>query len=344
MIASGTYKSAVVKAFGAPLTVEESRFPVLGEHDVLLKVQACGLCRTDLKIWQGHHPAATKAPLVMGHEIAAQICEIGPGVDDNLLGRRVVVYTYLYCGKCRFCRVGRENMCLNITDQIGYNLPGGYAQYVRAPLRCLIPIPDGVSFRDAAVAADAVATSYHALVTKAKVQPGETVLLTGVGGLGLNAVQIAKHLGARVAALDINDKALEAAKKLGADDCVNSSGAGLFGSLQALNGIDVIVDFTGNAILQSGLVPLLQNGGRFCTVGYSPGADFGLSTTYINSHEIEIYGVRWCTRRELGESLELVARGIVKPQISQAFALHEINEALAFLTNNHSFGRIILEP
>lgn len=336
-----TYKSAVVKAFGAPLEIVEKPMPVLGAEEVLLQVQTCGLCRTDLKIWQGQHPAVSAAPLTMGHEIAGEVCATGSGTDAALIGTRAVIYTYLYCGRCKFCLGGRENMCLHINGQIGYDLPGGYAQYVKVPQRCLIPIPESVSCRDAAVTADAVATSYHALVTKARIEPGETVLLAGVGGLGLNAVQIAKHLKAQVIALDINDKALELAKALGADVGVNASA---LETLRKYKDISVAVDFTGNTTMQSQMVKLLCNGGRLCTVGYSPNADFGVNTTHINSHEIEIYGVRWCTRRELGASLDLVARGVVKPQISKTFALHEINAALAFLTNNTTFGRIILEP
>ena len=189
-------KSMVLEEFGAPLVLRDREAPVVGAGEVVLKVRACGVCQTDLKIISGKHPGARNVPLIPGHEVAGEIVEVGKGVDRGLIGKHAVVYNYLICGECEFCRAGRENLCTNIRGTVGFSRDGGFAEYISLPSQNCLLIDSHVAFEKAAIMTDAVVTPYHALVSKAKTKAGDTVAIMGVGGLGVHAVQIAKKLGA----------------------------------------------------------------------------------------------------------------------------------------------------
>ena len=171
-------KCMVLEEFNASLVLRERDTPTPGPGETILRVGAAGACRTDLKIWHGNHPAAGKLPLVPGHEIAGEVVEVGKGVDNNIKGRHAVVFAYLSCGECRFCKTGQEPLCSNLKGQIGFNLDGGFAEYVRVPLNSLFFIRPDIPFEQAAILADAVATPYRALTSKIKIRPGETLAVT----------------------------------------------------------------------------------------------------------------------------------------------------------------------
>lgn len=196
--------------------------PVPERGEVLLRVRAAGLCHSDLHIIfdeLGGYPIP--APLTLGHEICGEAVELGEGVTGIELGRRYAVFGPVGCGNCRWCRSGRDNLCTE-SRWIGIARDGGYAEYVTVPAQALVPVPDSVSDAAAAIATDAILTSYHALLTVARLQPGEGVAIIGVGGLGLHAVQIASAFGAVVLALDIQERKLELARQHGAAIALDS--------------------------------------------------------------------------------------------------------------------------
>src|SRR5512143_4178242 len=175
----------VLEAFNEPLALRERPIPAPGDDEAVIKVGACGICGTDLKVWSGSHPAVGNLPHVLGHEVAGEVVEVGQSVDKGLLGKHAVIYFYLSCGVCPYCRSGREILCTRLKGQIGFNRDGGYAEYVKTPADSLFLIPPDIAFEKAAIIADAIATPSRAITAKAKVQPGQTIAVMGAGGLGL---------------------------------------------------------------------------------------------------------------------------------------------------------------
>ena len=340
-------KCMVLEEFNASLVLRERDTPTPGPGETILRVGAAGACRTDLKIWHGNHPAAGKLPLVPGHEIAGEVVEVGKGVDKNIKGRHAVVFAYLSCGECRFCKTGHEPLCSNLKGQIGFNLDGGFAEYVKVPLSSLFFIRPDIPFENAAIITDAIATPYRAITAKAKIQPGQTMAVMGAGGLGLHAVQIARALGARVFAMDINEKALILAREMGAEKVflvTNKDPLKEILELTEGEGFDVVMDFVGKPNMELLGLNLLKVAGKFVAVGYTPTDSFQVQSMRLVSRELEIYGSRSCGRQDLKETIDLVSNGKVKPVVAEFYPLAEANTALRKLELGDLIGRSVLIP
>ncbi|MBW1997550.1 MAG: zinc-binding dehydrogenase [Deltaproteobacteria bacterium] len=339
-------KSMVLEKFGSPLVLRRGDMPKPGPDEAILSVGACGVCQTDLKILQGKHPAARKLPLVPGHEVAGEVVQVGSDADRSAIGRHAVVYSYQVCGTCEFCRQGRENLCVNIKGQVGMSRDGGYAEFIKVPFNSLLFIPERIPFEKAAIVTDAVATPYHALVSKAKIKEGDIVLVMGAGGLGLNAVQLARLMGARVVAVDIRDDALERAKEFGAQWIVDAKKEGLVKGLKRLTGggVDTVLDLTGDAKMQSMGLEILKRAGRFVMVGYNPSEPWPVPPIQVVANEIEIYGSRWCGKNELKECIELVTESKIAPFVGEIHPLEEANSVLERLKKGEILGRAVLVP
>jgi alcohol dehydrogenase, propanol-preferring len=337
----------VLEEFNAPLVPRDREMPTPNAGEVILKVGGCGICRTDLKVWSGIHPAIKKLPQVLGHEVAGEVVEVGKSVDKGLLGKHAVIYFYLSCGTCLFCRSGREILCNNLKGQIGFNLDGGYAEYVKAPADCLFLIRPDIPLTQAAIITDAIATPYRALTSKAKIQPGQLLAVIGAGGLGLHALQIARALGARVIAMDINEKALAMAKELGAEGTFQMTKDDPTEAIMELSGgegFDAVMDFVGKPSIQSLGLNLLKVAGKFVAVGYNPTDSFPVNSMRLVSRELEIYGSRSCGRNDLKETIELVSSGKVKPVVAECHPLSEATAALRKLEQGDLIGRSVLVP
>ncbi len=340
-------KCMVLEAFNEPLALRERPIPTPGDDEVVIKVGACGICRTDLKVWSGSHPAIRKLPQVLGHEVAGEVVEIGKSVDKSLLGKHAVIYVYLSCGVCRFCMSGREILCTQLKGQIGFNRDGGYAEYMKTPADSLFLIPPDLAFEKASIITDAVATPYRALTAKAKVQPGQTVAVMGAGGLGLHAVQIARALGAEVFVMDINEKALNMAREMGAEKVflvTNEDPLKEILELTGGEGFDVVMDFVGKPNMELLGINLLKVAGKFVAVGYTPTDSFQVQSMKLVSRELEIYGSRSCGRQDLKETIDLVSSGKVKPVVAEFHPLAEANTALRKLELGNLIGRSVLIP
>ena len=207
-----TMKAMVLSEPGAPLRLEVVPVPGIGPNDVLLRVRATGVGLT-VVIMTAVPGRVTSFPRIPGHEVAGEVVEIGPEVSHVKIGERVTCHFYLTCGACGFCRSGRETLCTAFRGNVGMACDGAYAEYVALPARDVVAIPAGVGDVDAAIAADAIATPYHACREEARVGPGDLVLIVGAGGgVGIHAVQMAKLSGGWVLAADITDDKLAAAK------------------------------------------------------------------------------------------------------------------------------------
>ena len=206
---------------GSPLEEQEIRIPAVGAHDVLIRVKAAGICHSDAHYRAGVSPVEP-LPLTLGHEVAGVVEETGAEVEGFPPGDRVCVHYLVTCGQCAFCEGGTEQFCPTV-QMIGKHRDGGYAEFIVVPERSVFRLPDEIPFEQGAILMCSSATSLHAL-NKARLRPGETVAVFGVGGLGISAVQLARHFGAaEVFAVDINPRKLELAERFGAIP-VNASG------------------------------------------------------------------------------------------------------------------------
>ncbi len=267
-------KAMVLPAPGAPFILEERPLPVAGPGEAVARVLACGAGLTVEHTRAGR--MGGNFPLVIGHEIAGEIAQVGAGVDGLREGDPVTAYYYFTCGHCRWCRVNRETLCENLAGQVGRQMDGGYAEYVRLPARNFIRLPEGLDYRahpaEAAVVCDAVATPYKA-VRRAQIQPMENVAVVGAGGgVGIHMVMMARWAGARVIAVDVAPEKLGRCRDMGAHETVDASRENLAEALRGLTGgagVDVVVDFVCTAEGVEGGLRGLGKGGRFLAMGAS---------------------------------------------------------------------------
>ena len=335
----------VLKEFNTALVIDTAEIPEIGPDEVLIKVKACGICRTDLKIQKGlFDRRIIQLPHIMGHEFAGIVERAGSRVRGTAVGQRVVAHFYIACGKCRFCKDGRENLCSHITRP-GFELAGAYAEYVRVPAANVVPFGDRISFEEAAVLPDAVATPYHAL-RLGELKPGESVLVVGLGGLGIHAIQIAKALGGRVIACDIDEARLKIAYGYGADQVFNARDDARVEKVQDRTdgyGVAVCLDLVGTPASFTWALPATRGGGRYCLVGYAPNQPVEIDTVLYHVREWKLIGCRASTRQDLVEVVELTEKGLIKPVIDRVYPLEQANEGLRDLEDGKILGRGVLQ-
>jgi len=337
-------KAAILREFGKDLVLDDVEVPKAGPEDALIKVRACGLCRSDLKVRDGVI-GSRKLPMILGHEPAGDIVEVGTEVKNVNVGDRVTVNIHIPCQNCYYCRTGMETLCENL-EVLGFTTNGAFAEYLKIPARNVIRLPNEISYQEGAIIADAVASPYHALIDKAKVGLGETVVIQGVGGLGLSTVQIAKASGAKVIAVDIDYRKLELAKKLGADEVVDTNKSDLEKEVKRLTdgkGAQVHIELVGiPSTIERGLNGL-RSGGRFVIVGYSP-EKFSAYPAVFVWKELEIIGANGNTRQNILDVIELARLGKIKPKliVTDTFQLNEINHALEMLKAGRIEGRAVM--
>ncbi len=336
-------KAMVLEEFNKDLILKEVEIPEFGRQEVLLKVKAAGVCGTDLKIQQGQVPTK-KLPLIPGHEIAGVIEDIGQDIKDYKIGDEVLVSFYIPCGVCKTCLAGRQTICENLRGRLGFELNGGFAEYVAVPEACLIKKPPMISFQQAAVISDAVATSYHALVRRAGIKSGDNVVMVGGGGgLGLHAIQVARTLGAKVIGIDVSDDKLITMKSWGADEVFD--GREEEWSKEVIRftygkGADFVIDFvcTRDTIHEG--INSLRKGGQLLLIAYSPEIKINALKCHLN--EIDILSTRAATKSDIEESLKLVVAGKIEPIISKILELGELNDGLTLIKNGNLTGRLAI--
>lgn len=327
-------KAAVFRQSGEPLTIEDVPTPRPGVDQALVRVAGCGMCHTDLHYLDHGVKPFKPPPLILGHEIAGTVTEVGAAVDDRRPGERVLIPSVYGCGRCQYCRRGRENLCVNMV-MLGNNIDGGYAEFVVVPARELIPVPEALPLEQASVIADALSTPFHAVRNRARVQVGETVAVVGCGGVGLNVVQCAAAAGARVIALDLNDERLAIASALGAFATVNP------GAVERVDkrvreltdgGAEVVFEAIGNPKTMELAFSLLRKGARMCVIGYSH-EPVTLSAARIMYYELTVMGSLGCGAGDYRDILALVAAGRLRldPIVSGSVPLSDIN---------HGFDRL----
>ena len=334
-------KAALVTEFGKPLTIEDVKVPRPCEGQVLVRIAASGVCHTDLHAADGDWPIKPKLPFIPGHEGVGHVIAVGSNVTTCREGDRVgVPWLHSACGCCTHCVTGWETLCQQ-QQNTGYGVDGGFAEYVLASANYVVKIPDELDFASAAPIFCAGVTTYKGL-KEAEVKPGQWVAIVGIGGLGHVAVQYAKAMGLKVAAVDICEDKLRLARSLGADCTVNSHSAGPAEILQStVGGVHgaLVTAVSAPAFRQS--IDMLRRGGTCSLVGLPPG-DFQTPIFDVVLKRITIRGSIVGTRQDLVESLDFAARGQVAPTLQTRF-LEDINSVFDELRNGQVNGRVVLD-
>ncbi|HSE36446.1 MAG TPA: zinc-dependent alcohol dehydrogenase [Blastocatellia bacterium] len=333
-------KAAIIYEYKAPLQIEEAEIPVPGPDEVLIKVQACGVCHSDLHIAEGdwtHHLRKIKLPLIPGHEVVGPIVKKGDAVQNLDIGDRVgVAWTHWTCGECDLCKEGRENLCTKQTIT-GATVDGGYAEYIKAKASHVLKVPDGLTSEEAAPLFCAGVTVYHAIKSSG-IKPRQRLVVFGIGGLGHLAVQIAKCFGAEVIAVDITDDKLEFGRRLGADLTMNAAKEDVVKEIRRMGGAHVAVVTSAAKKAYDMAFSAVRSGGTLMVVGM-PAED--LCFPAIMMREIRIMSAATGTREDMREVLELAAGGRVKCQV-ETRTLEEVNEVFDEMRAARITGRVVL--
>jgi propanol-preferring alcohol dehydrogenase len=335
-------KAAVVHEFGDPLSIEDVDTPEPGPDEILVDVQASGVCHTDLHAAEGDWPVKPKLPLIPGHEGVGYVAGVGRNVTNVKEGDAVgVPWLYSACGVCEHCRGGWETLCLK-QENAGYSVDGGYADYVLADPDYVGVLPDNPDFTALAPILCAGVTTYKGL-KMTEVRPGQWVLISGVGGLGHLAVQYARAMGMQVAAVDIADEKLKLAEDLGAAFTVNASEEDPGEAVQnAIGGVHgALVTAVSTPAFRQAL-NTLRRGGTLVLNGLPPG-DFPLPIFDTVLNGITIRGSIVGTRNDLQESIDFAADGQVTAHVESTEPLAHINNVFDRMRAGDINGRVVLD-
>jgi NADPH:quinone reductase-like Zn-dependent oxidoreductase len=315
--------------------------PAAGE--VAIRVRAVGLNHIDVWGFRGMAFAKRKMPIVVGAEASGEILSVGEGVQNLTPGQRVVMYGALTCGHCRACREGRDNLCENVAGVLGFHVDGFAREQVVMPARLVVPIPDGVSFEDAACAPVAFGTVQHMLFDNAQLQPGETILVhAGGSGIGTAAIKMAKAIGCTVITTVGDDEKGEKARALGADHVINYRSERFEGEARKITkrkGVDVVFEHVGAETWQGSLL-CLKRGGRLVTCGSTSGVSASINLMQLFQQQYRITGSFGCRMSNIAESLAKMAGGLT-PVIDTVLPVGEFPRGLERLESRKVFGKII---
>lgn len=336
-------KAAVLHELGSPLALEEIPRPVPGKGEVLIAVEACGVCHSDLHVAGGdwkQFRGIVKKPLVLGHEITGVVVEIGPAVHELEIGDRVgVPWIHWTCGECEFCREDNENLCVN-QKITGVTVDGGYAEFVKAPASHVLKIGD-LSFQEAAPLFCAGVTVYRAL-RKARISAGQRLAIFGIGGLGHLAVQIARAMDAEIIAVDVSDENLVLARSLGASLCLNALSARVSKELRAKGGVHAALVTSAAKAAYDTAFSSVRPTGMLLAVGL-PAEDLSFPPIMMAASEIRIQATAVGTRQDLRDVLAIAAAGKLRCQTA-SFPLGEANRVLEKMRAGGLRGRAVLVP
>jgi alcohol dehydrogenase, propanol-preferring len=337
-------KAAVLHDFKKQLSIEDVERPRPAADEVLIQVEACGACHSDVHVADGDWKqlaGIVKRPLILGHEIAGHVVEKGEAVDDLQIGDRVgVPWIHWSCGECEFCREENENLCSRqrIT---GVTVDGGYAEFVKAPATHAVKIPDGLSALEAAPLFCAGLTVYRAL-KGAAIVAGQRLAVFGIGGLGHLAVQLGRALGADVTAIDVSEEKLELARSFGAADTLNAATTDVVKQLRRKGRVHVALVTSAAKAAYDAAFSCLRPTGTLLVVGL-PAENICFPPILMAAGEIRIHASTVGTRQDLREVLAMAAAGKVRCQVV-ASPLAQANQALDQLRNGQVSGRIVLTP
>jgi alcohol dehydrogenase, propanol-preferring len=335
-------KAAILHEFKKPLALEDVSPPRAERNDLLIQVEACGVCHSDLHVADGDWPqftAITKMPLILGHEIAGRVVEKGSGVRELQIGDRVgLPWIYWTCGECEFCFEGNENLCAR-QKITGVMVDGGFAEFVTAPASHVVKIPNGLTAVEAAPLFCAGVTVYRAL-KQARISPGQRVAIFGIGGLGHVAVQIGRELGAEVTAIDVADEKLRLAETLGAAHSLNAASTNVAKELKAQGGVHVALVTSAAKAAYDTAFACVRPTGTLLVVGLPP-ENICFPPILMAAKEVRIHASAVGTRQDLREVLAMASKGKIRCHVA-THRLSDVNLVLDQLRQGQVSGRIVL--
>src|SRR5438270_9746366 len=332
--------------YGVPevLQYEEVTDPKPRKDQVLLRVKACAMNHLDIWVRKG----VTRSPLphIPGSDVAGEIAEVGEYITDLRVGQRVLLAPMTFCNHCAACTDGRQNQCPEFTV-LGNANDGGDCELIAVPRVNVIPIPDSLSFEDAASVPLVFLTAWHMLTGRAKIRPGLTVLvLGGNSGVGIAAIQICKLFNAIVIATAGNQKKLERARGLGANHAIDHYKQSISDEVKRITGgagVDIIFEHVGKATWPESMKSL-KTGGTLVTCGATTGPEVGIYLRFVYSRQFSLLGSYMGTMGELHEVLKHVFSGKLKPVVDSVFPLKDARAAHERMEKSEMFGKIVLKP
>jgi len=338
-------KAVFLSAFGGPdaLEIREVPTPSPQAGEVLVQVRAAGICHHDVLHRAGKLPGA-KTGVVLGHETAGEVVAVGAGVVTHKAGDAVVIYQRQFCGMCRNCLRGRQDMCralgLPAVDTVG-----GYAEYVCVPAPMAIPVPRGLPWEAAALSCCPIGTSLRALRTLAGTSPGDTVLITGAsGGLGMHQIQIVRALGARAIADTSSPAKAAHLKALGADEVIVSPDLKFSAQawqLTGKQGVDVAIDNLGMTLPET--LRAMAQGGTVVVLGNIEGQPVDVLPGLLIGRRIRVMGSGSGTLEDIRQALAMLVAGQIRPVISATLPFNDIRRAHELLDTKAVEGRVVMQ-
>ncbi|HEX5964786.1 MAG TPA: zinc-binding dehydrogenase [Pyrinomonadaceae bacterium] len=341
-------KAVIFRQHGGPDVLEYTDVPEpqIRANEVLVEVKACALNHLDIWVRGGLPGIEIPLPHILGNDVAGVVKRVGELVTWVKTGDEVMVQPGVSCGHCEACLSGRDNFCREY-DIIGYRRDGGYAELVAVPGVNIVPKPAQISWEQAAALPLVTVTAWHMLVTRAKVQPGETVLVQAAGsGVGSIAIQIAKLRGARVITTASTDEKLSHARELGADETINYTSSEWPKEVKRLTnrqGVDVVVEHTG-AATWPGSIASLKTGGRLVTCGATSGYDAHTDLRQVFYRHLNLLGSFMGSKGELLEAMKFVEQGKIRGVVDRVLPLSEARQAHELIENRAQFGKVVLKP
>jgi NADPH:quinone reductase-like Zn-dependent oxidoreductase len=340
--------AVVLREHGGPEVLRHERIPrpEPGPGEVRVRIAAVAMNHMDLWVRKGGPAFHLEYPHRLGCDIAGVVDEVGPGVDPALRGTKTTVNPGLSCGHCKECLTGADNLCRRYRI-LGENAQGGYAQYITVPRQNLAPYPGSLSPAEASACLLPFLTAWQMLVRKARIQPGDTVLVHGAGsGVGVAAIQIARLFDARVIATAGSDDKLARARDHGAEHGINYATADFVAEVKKLTGkrgVDVVFEHVGGETFANS-IKATRNGGRVVTCGATSGFTPQIDLRHVFFRQIEILGSTMGPTGDLFTVLEHVAAGRLRPIVHATLPLAEAARAHEILEKREAFGRVVLIP
>jgi len=339
-------KAVRIHQFGGPevLTYEEAPEPKPRKDQVLVRVRACALNHLDLWVRKAPLPGV-QLPHILGSDVAGEIAEVGEYLKGFTVGQRVLVAPMHFCNQCTACLDGRQNQC-RVFTVLGNAVDGGNCELLAVSPANVIPIPDGLSFVDAASVPLVFTTAWHMLVCRAGLRPGQTVLVLGASsGVGIAAIQIAKMFHARVIATAGDESKAQKGRELGANYIIDHYKQKISDEVRKITGregVDIVIEHVGAATWDES-VRCLKPGGTLVTCGATTGADVKINLQFLFARQLSLLGSYMGTMSELREVLGHVFAGRLRPVVDRVFSLAEVRAAHEYLESSQMFGKVVLK-
>ena len=336
-------KALILKGPNEPFIFEDVPDPIPQNGEAVAKVLACGSGLTIQHVKAGR--TKVNFPIIIGHEITAEIIELRGDCGELKVGMPVTAYFYLTCGHCKWCKINRETLCDNFKGYIGRQINGGYAEYISLPAKNFIPIPLSINYKEnpieTGIISDAIATPLK-VIKKARIGITDKVGVIGAGGgLGIHMLRMLNLYNVKTIAIETKQIKEKSCRDSGASEFINpnsNSKKEVIEDFTNNSGLDVVIDFVSSkSSLETG-TELLGNGGRLVTLGGS-GEFFNIDSGNILLKEIEIIGSRYCSKQEVIDSLNLVSRGLITPLVTEKVSPYQANDLHERIEKGNVIGR-----